>query len=249
MKNALIYIIPSCLALTLSAQDSSLVSPEGDGKERVQYVLVMPEEKTPELVRQEENSPFEARNDEEKQEGDTEENRVRDILVGLPAVGGGAGPQGMRVMLGSMRLEAGQDVPNVLPDQQVKLKVKSVTPTAIELVWIEKKPSGLPPKPFVIPVDVSPRVRYRLPSGAGDSRSSGIGTMSREGFSAFTPRTQDPEAPAIAVKALPVDDQPVAQKAAPVSKEATQTPSPAPSNVHEASVLQMLFGKHAAQPK
>lgn len=244
MKHLLSFLILFFLALTSGAQEQpSPDAPEAaEAKERVQYVLLLPEEKNPELVKPEENSPFEAHSDEAKQEGDTEENRVRDILVRLPAVGGGSGPDGMRVMLGSMRLEAGQMVPKVLPDQQVMLKVKAVSTTSIELVWVEKKPTGLPPKPFFIPVDVSPRVRYRMPSGSKEDGPGSIGTVSRDGFSAFSPRpstSDEPPSAQVAVKALPVEEK----------SDTATTPAPVSANVPEASVLRMLFGNHAPKAK
>lgn len=214
-------------------------TPDGsEAKERVQYTLILPEEKTPEVIRPEENNPFEATVDTTKNEGDTEENRVRNILLAMPAKGGGNGPQGMRVMLGSMRLEAGQIVPRVLPDQEVMLKVKSITPKQIELVWVEKKPTGLPPKPFVIDVDVSPRVRYQMPGGTGEKGGgSSVGVMKKEGMSAFTrPQEEAPPPVETAARALPVGDE----KAAPAT-----APPPPPANVPEASVLRMLFGNHA----
>lgn len=234
------------LATAVMAQEPSLLDSDEESRERVQYTLFLPEEKTPELIKPEENNPFEAAADQNEKEGDTEENRVRDMLLQMPAKGGGNGPEGMRVMLGSMRLEAGQMVPDVLPDQQVKLKVKSISPTQIEMVWVEKKPTGLPPKPFVIDVDVSPRVRYKMPSpGAADA--GGIGTMRMEGISAFT-RAETVSRP------LPNDSPPVRavameEKPAPSAPGTTRSSTKAtpPANVPEASVLRMLFGNHAAK--
>lgn len=235
------------LATAIMAQEPSLVDSDQEARERVQYTLFLPEEKTPELIKPEENNPFEAAADQNEKEGDTEENRVRDILLQMPAKGGGNGPAGMRVMLGSMRLEAGQMVPDVLPDQQVKLKVKSISPTQIEMVWVEKKPTGLPPKPFVIDVDVSPRVRYKMPSpGAADA--GGIGTMRMEGLSAFT-RTETVSRPLTSdeppVRAVALEDKPTSSQSSDTSRSSSKAAPPA--NVPEASVLRMLFGNHAAK--
>ncbi len=311
-------ILALLLALPVLAQQSA-PTPEGEeAPERVQYTLILPEEKNPEIVKPEENSPFEVTAGEAEMDADSEENRVRDILLRMPAVGGGSGANGMRVMLGSMRLQAGQEVPPVLPDQQVLLKVKSVTPTAIELIWVEKKPTGLPPKPFVINVDVSPKVRYRMPASTGGQGGGDLGTMKRADVSAFTPRAvPEPEPPrktlaikavpvedksdapaepspepprkallvktapvedkpaspakpapepprskALAAKATPVEDKPassaeqprkaLALKTTPVEDKPASSAEPAtssPANVPEASVLRMLFGNHAIQPK
>jgi len=243
---SLLFLLAS-FGLSAYSQEAPLEEIGADeSKERVQYTLILPEEKTPEMIKPEEINPFEIAANDTAKEGDTEENRVRDILISMmPAVGGGSGPSGMRVMLGGMRLEAGQDVPPVIPDQQVLLKVKAITPEAIELVWIEKKPSGLPPKPFVIPMNMSTQVRYRLPSGLGDKASGGIGTIHRDGVSAFnraddkTP-VKDHALQAVISKAQPVDESPQSPPAPELAK---------PSNMPEASVLRMLFGNHAPQPK
>jgi hypothetical protein len=140
-------------------------------------------------------------------------------------------------------------VPDVLPDQEVKLKVKTITPSQIELVWVEKKPTGLPPKPFVINVDVSPRVRYQMPAGVGDKGAAGggIGTMRMEGLSAFS-RSQEPVAEAVPETRATIAEEPqTAARAEPVQEAARPAEAPpAPSShVPEASVLRMLFGKHA----
>lgn len=242
------------VAGTVLAQDAGQTSEGTDEQgDRVQYALILPDEKNPEVIKADENNPFEAIMDNTVKEGDTEENRVRDILLSMPAKGGGNGLNGMRVMLGGMRLEVGQMVPNVLPDQQVKLQVKSITPEQIEMVWVEKKPTGLPPKPFVINVDVAPRVRYRMPSGSGTGTSGGIGTIRMEGSSTLAldsspaeARAGEADAPP-PVKAVVVEDKAASsEKKARAAAEAPATP---PANVPEASVLRMLFGNHAQKPR
>lgn len=252
-------------------------SPEA--KERVQYTLILPEEKTPETVKAEENNPFESSADSaQKDEGTSEENQVRDILLRLPAVGGASGAGGMRIMLGSMRLVPGAMVPPVLPDQQVALKVKSITPEGIELVWVEKKPSGLPPKVLMIPMDNAAKVRYRLPNqgtpSVGAPPVSNMGSIRRNGAPVLMPKAETTDEPVRAVAArleaevkrgLPAEvprpralvPEPAPTTAAartnsaapePVAAPVPTTP-PASSNVPEASVLRMLFGNHAPAGK
>ncbi len=249
MKHPLIFTLLLSSAAMLAAQESA--EPAEEAPERVQYTLILPDEKSPELIKAEENNPFEAQVDNSIKEGDTEENRVRDILLSMPAKGGGHGPNGMRVMLGGLRLEAGQMVPPVLPDQQVMLKVKSITPKQIEMVWVEKKPTGLPPKPFVIDVDVSPRVRYMMPGNGG--AKGGVGTIRMEGMNAL--------ARAFEGQTSPADSTPPPSKAVAVDEVLLASPEPsAPastrnstlktsSNMPEASVLRMLFGNHAQKPR
>ncbi|HRK14182.1 MAG TPA: hypothetical protein PK490_07815 [Prosthecobacter sp.] len=183
------------LLLLLSSAGLRAQESGEEASERVKYSLIFPEEKTPELVKADENNPFETVAENGlNSEGDTEENQVRDMLLAMPVGGGVSGPNGLRVMLGGMRLEPGADVPPVIPDQQVRLRVHNISPSAIELVWVDKRPTGLPPKMLVIPMDGSPSVRYRMPS-PGRGSSGGIGTIRKDGMTALAPPRDAPPAP------------------------------------------------------
>ena len=157
--------------LCLSAQEEDV---EGDEEvTRVQYALILPEEKMPETVNPDETNPFQSAEDQARSTGDsdTEENRVSEILLGLPVTGVSYTTHGMRVLLGDMRLEIGAEVPKVVPDQVVSLKVKSITPTAVELTWVEDKLTGLAPRSLVIPINVAPTVRYLLQGHMAEGKS------------------------------------------------------------------------------
>ena len=157
-------LIFTILAATASAQNSA--PPQAgaeEGDKRVQYQLVLPDEKTPEPVKPEEHNPFESENELHSRQntGDTEENRVRDKLLKLPVVGVNRDVDGrMRVLLGDIILETGHLVPPVLPNQLVELRVKNITAQYIELAWQEKRMTGLPPKLMLIPINIDPQVRY-----------------------------------------------------------------------------------------
>ncbi|MBN8422192.1 MAG: hypothetical protein J0L73_24975 [Verrucomicrobia bacterium] len=159
-RSLLPVMMLALMALSSHAQEAA---EEGEDK-RVQYQLVLPEEKTPENVKPEERNPFESISDvlSRQSTGDTEENRVREKLLKLPVVGARRTNGRMRVLLGDIILETGCDVPPVLPDQMVELKVKNITPEYIELAWQEKRLTGLPPKLMTIPINISPRVRYQM---------------------------------------------------------------------------------------
>ena len=129
--------------------------------------------------------------------------------------------------------------------QTVGPLIEGKTPKQIEMVWVEKKPTGLPPKPFVLDVDVSPRIRYLMPSGTAASGSSGLGTIRMEGLSAFSredtpPSAEMADSSETTVRALAVEDKPATEKGAAIAP-------PPPTNMPEASVLRMLFGNHAGQ--
>lgn len=155
-------LIFSLMAASSHAQEAAH---EDEGEKRVQYQLVLPEEKTPENVKPEEHNPFESENEALNRQapGDTEENRVRDKLLKLPVVGVKRMVDGrMRVLLGDIILETGGVVPPVLPEQLVELRVKNITSQYIELAWQEKRLTGLPPKIMTIPINISPQVRYQM---------------------------------------------------------------------------------------
>lgn len=141
-------------------------SPTQKGKGAViKYALIMPDDKTAERVKDSERNPF-GRNDEEKKgitvKASNEENVIREQLLKLRVVGASPDERGMRVMLGDMILTKDQLVPPILTEQTIFLKVGKITREAIELVWVEKKDSGLPPRKLVIPMDLTPKVRYQL---------------------------------------------------------------------------------------
>jgi hypothetical protein len=147
--------------------DAPAPSAKQDG---VKYTLLKPSDKTSEVVKAEERNPF-ARIDVDKdpnQKTVNEENQIRDRLEKLRVVGVSPGKNGLRVMLGDIILEAGQQVPPLLPEQTVALKVGSITAQAIELLWLEARPAGMPLRKLTIPVDLRPYVRYQLKGIATD---------------------------------------------------------------------------------
>lgn len=240
--------------------------------ERVQYQLVLPDEKTPETVKPEEHNPFESESEAQGRlaPGDTEENRVRDRLLKLPVVGTKRMADGrMRVLLGNIILETGKPVPPVLPDQQVQLHVKNITTEYIELAWQEKRATGLPPKLMMIQINIAPRVRYQM---LGQINENGVPPKGANATMEMPLRdlaTQAP-APQPVVSAPPPTEQPAgtesgaeedvrtAPPAATEKMAAAEEPpppaasppaSPPPSSPAVESVVRMLFGNPTPAPK
>lgn len=274
MKKTLLSIALLAMAWSTRANDEPKAEGEPEEQGRVQYTLILPEEKTPELVKAEENNPFESSAvGAEKDEGTTEENQVREILLRLPATGGASGPSGMRVMLGGMRLVEGAEVPAVLPDQQVVLKVKSISSSAVELLWVDKKPTGLPPKVLTIPLDGAPKVRYQLPTQGSPNASArpagvpGMGSLRRNGVAVLlspaeagnvqvqvatpvpVPVPVPAPVPAPAAAISPPASPLVTEAGPPAPPPTTADPLPAPAEMSEAPVFRMLFGNHAPAGK
>lgn len=166
----------------LVAQDAAEQPDEQNDK--IHYKLIMPEEKTPEVVKANEPNPFNKGDGVllKAEDSNSEENRVKDRLLSMRPSGIVRDPDGSvrRVMLGSIALERNMIVPDVLPDQNVHLRVNSLSDTSIDLFWIEKKKHvGLTPRPVIIPMSLDPQVRYLLPKpGSHDLAKEGKGDTS-----------------------------------------------------------------------
>lgn len=235
----------------LSAQDADTE----DAESRVQYQLILPEEKTPETVKPEEHNPFESESESQSRlaPGDTEENRVRDRLLKLPVVGTKRMENGgMRVLLGDLILETGKPVPAVLPGQLVELHVKNITAQHIELAWQEKRASGLPPKLMIIPIDIGPKINYQMPGqviedgkepgGVNATLNPALRSLAAEAQTQQEPpragKVSDPtfdllmDAPSPA-RALPLPETRTAAAPPPDAPPASQPPAPAPSHAPE----------------
>lgn len=171
--------------------------PSIEGTDRVEYQLILPEEKTPESIKPNEANPFSKNAQTGEDESSSEENAVRDALLGLPITGISTDAQGnRRLMLGPLKLERGMIVPPILPDQAVHLRVNAITEQAVELVWIEKKNTGLPPRALIIPFNVKPTIRHRLPIMAGGNGAQGglprVGTINPNLPAPSTPAANPP---------------------------------------------------------
>lgn len=235
----------------LRAQDADTE----DAESRVQYQLILPEEKTPETVKPEEHNPFESESESQSRlaPGDTEENRVRDRLLKLPVVGTKRMENGgMRVLLGDLILETGKPVPAVLPGQLVELHVKNITAQYIELAWQEKRASGLPPKLMIIPIDIGPKINYQMPGqviedgkepgGVNATLNPVLRSLAAEAQTQQEPpragKVSDPtfdllmDAPS-PERALPLPETRTAAAPPPDAPPASQPPAPAASHAPE----------------
>jgi len=269
-----------CMLMCMQARAQDAVAGE-DAEKRVQYQLILPEEKTPENVKPEEHNPFESESDAQNRlaPGDTEENRVRDKLLKLQVVGTMRMPDGrMSVLLGNIKLEPGKAVPPVLPEQLVELHVKNITEQYIELAWQEKRATGLPPKLMIIPINISPKVRYQM-LGQVDEQGKSVGSVNATMDLALRQATSGQQAPPPAaamneppppraefVDEFPILPEPVRQTAmkepaaplsvpvpagAPEQPAAATPPTPTQPRASPAveSVVRMLFGTPAPAPK
>lgn len=248
-SNRLLLLLLAGLGCAQATAIRAQEAPEGEEEDkRVQYQLVLPDEKTPENVKPEEHNPFESESEaaDRLSPGDTEENRVRDLLLRLKVTGTVRMADGrMKVQLGNIILETGKKVPSVLPDQQVELKVKNITNSGIELAWQEKRATGLPPKLMIIPINTAPRVRYQMlgqMDEEGKETKGGVNaTMDMPLRSLMAKETANTDAPTVSSSPpddlpqhepqplpaeLVLDDPPVPAKTAVREKAADLAPAP-----------------------
>ncbi len=185
------------------------------------YVLLLPNEKSSESVKDAERNPFGRSDDELHDVGgksSNEETKIQEQLAKLRATGLSPGPNGLRVLLGDMCLSKNDIMPAVVKDQTLALRVNELTRDAIHLVWLENKFTGLPPRFLIIPVDLRATVR-RVPHGQLPEKSE-TKTESRA-----SKRATAVELPApIAARTNPAEARKPAQLAlSPMPPPATET--------------------------
>jgi hypothetical protein len=259
----LLVLAATCITVRAQTSDVAL-----EPQEKIRYQLILPDEKTPEVVKPNEPNPFNKGdlNTAKTDDSTSEENRVKDILKNL-------GVSGIKwdrdhgnvtcVMLGDMRLERNMTVPPVLPDQTVFLRVNSLSDTAIEMFWIEKKKrsSLVQRTPFIIPINLKATVRTAMPSIAPPEPAKGGPGKS---FLIVPPRGQSmPDSPPLAApearRATIVDESGATDQASapPTTKPETDAKKAPPDQQqakgeeHPANMLLNLFlnkGTPAQQP-
>ena len=144
------YFLPFLLALT----PAFAVSPVG----------LLPEDKTPVVVRDVERNPFAAKLTTAEVVAEVKENeegRIRIVISSLPVAGVTQSAKGTKVLLGPHVMEAGQMVPPLVSNQSEKLKVLSVTGKKLELGFLEKDGNVADRKVSVV-LDLTPKVQFKL---------------------------------------------------------------------------------------
>ncbi len=91
----------------------------------------------------------------------SEESRIRVVLEGLPVGGITTGSGGVKVLLGSLLLRKGAEVPPVIPNQTEKIRVLSLSGGQIELGFIEKDGTA-ETRRIQLPMNLAPDVRFSL---------------------------------------------------------------------------------------
>jgi hypothetical protein len=126
----------------------------------------LPGEKIPEPLRPKERNPFTRRETKPTEVitvRESEESKLRAILGAMTVTGVVRGGPSDKVLLGSLILKAGGDVPRLLEGQTEHLIVAAVTAKQVEIQFVETE-SRAEPRRILIPIDLRPRVTVRLPT-------------------------------------------------------------------------------------
>jgi len=241
-------IHPALIAIAFSG---ALAHGEGEveDSEKIRYQLILPEEKTPEMVKPNETNPFNKFDGTaiKTEEASSAENKVKDALMSMRVSGAAFNPDGSvrAVMLGPIKLERGNIVPQVIPDQEVSLRVNSLSQNTIELFWVEKKKNiALPPRPVIIPVNLKPFVRYVLPSADLSGANDAVAAPSGGGGRPIGYQTA-PGAHATAAepetRRASIAEEPSSPASATVSSQRQQTAPPAVDEKHPGNMLMKLL--------
>ncbi len=139
---------------------------------------LLPEDKTPVVVVEDERNPFGKRSakvaTKVQEEVESEESKIR-AVVGRLSLGGMTHGYGVvKVLVGSFTVAEGGMLPDVIPDQTEKVKVLSVSADKVELGFVDKDGSAETRK-ITLGFDLKPTVRFNLgiPPAAEPKESGG----------------------------------------------------------------------------
>lgn len=160
-------------ASTATAQEVALTPSEQKAADmrlpELDRSALIPEKREPEKVLEGERNPFglvslppeEEEEEVESIQTETEEMRLRRILLNM-RISGLSGSEGSyRVMLGPMSLIEGDILPRLFTDQAEVLRVTKITDRELQLSFLEKDPN-LPPRTIGLGFDLRPRPQALL---------------------------------------------------------------------------------------
>lgn len=140
--------------------------------------LLLPSARRSVLVQPAERNPFghmqiQAPTDFGMPAGDTEEGRLRAMILQMPVRGVAAGRQGAStVFLGPLAIAEGQDLPPLMPSQLERIFVREISADKIIFAFRDRAGSTSD-RAFSRMFDLKPRVRYVLPGDVQDSAAAG----------------------------------------------------------------------------
>jgi len=159
-------------ALPLGAQETGLTPAEQKAADmrlpELDRTALEPERREPATVEPGERNPFGLVSVPEREAKEieplaveTEEMRIRRILGNMRVSGLSGSSGAYRVLIGSVQLGVGDEVPRLFADQGEVLRVKSISEREMVLVFNEKDPN-LPPRSIQLGFELQPRPRSLL---------------------------------------------------------------------------------------
>lgn len=133
---------------------------------------LLPTNRQPVIVSPEEPNPFAKRAGTRQrlqlEQAETEEIRIKNLIAEMPIGGISGEGEEFRILIGSLMVEVGDEVPALVPAQSERLIVTHLTPQVIGFAFLEQdgKPGN---RTFLRGYSLKPRVRYLLPSEAPTS--------------------------------------------------------------------------------
>lgn len=173
---------PSAAAMASLAAFTFLFAPEGAAQTPLPAAAppppavggpnqaLMPQNRRTLVVETNEINPFgqqaETLPDMAVEQQESEESRLRKAVGKFPVGGISGNAGGYTILLGSLRLKAGDDLPVILPGQSEHLRVVSLTEKSIVLGFLESD-GKVGDRTFALQIQTTPSVRYLLPSQSG----------------------------------------------------------------------------------
>ncbi|MEM8954736.1 MAG: hypothetical protein AAGD22_11335 [Verrucomicrobiota bacterium] len=178
-KNQKILAYSTAIAVTSVA---TAVGAGGD-MESIEELGILPGDKAPLLVTEEERNPFSARLEEKADDSfglssESQESQIRAVFGSLRVNGISKAPGGgLRVLLGDLILTEGQEVAPVIVGQTERIVVVKVTEEEVEFAWVDEHSNELDGRTLSIPVVMAPTVEFELAGqrpGSGGGKARGV---------------------------------------------------------------------------
>jgi len=93
---------------------------------------------------------------------ETEESRLRRFFGSVKIGGVARSGNKCQILLGSLILKEGQIVPQLFAKQEERIRVASITPKELRLVFVEKEPTADSVREIIIPYGFTPKVSQLL---------------------------------------------------------------------------------------
>jgi hypothetical protein len=152
-------------------------------------VGLLPEERVAVEVSDTEKSPFGTKAvtiGQQPKNTENEESWIRLVFERLPVSGVVQAESGRKVLLGSLAIEEGKELPPVIPRQQERLRVLAITDERAEIGFVEE--DGSSHRKIIVPLDVAPDVQFRLGIKAAPAKRSGLDGVITKDDIALPPR-------------------------------------------------------------